>query len=173
MKISKQKFITLFIFMSFILIECITYKVWAKNNPYEEVQIYITESAVLSKEEQETLDLINEYRMQNGLSELKSFAKLQEVAKLKAEDIVNNGYFAHNSENLGTPFEMIENNGIKYKFAGENLAGNKNPERAVEAWIDSKLHRENILEENFQYTGICVIESPVYGKVFVQIFMGI
>ena len=85
MKISKQKFITLFIFINFILIECITYKVWAKNNQYEDVQIFINESAILSTEEQETLDLINEYRMQNGLSELKPFAKLQEVAKLKAE----------------------------------------------------------------------------------------
>ena len=53
------------------------------------------------------------------------------------------------------------------------MAGNKDPEKAVEAWLNSKLHRENILEENFEYTGISIIQSPVYGKVFVQIFMGI
>lgn len=34
-------------------------------------------------------------------------------------------------------------------------------------------HRDNILEQNFNYTGICVIDSPIYGKVFVQLFIGI
>lgn len=173
MKISKRKIMTLFIFMSFIVIECMSYRVWAKNNEYTEMQALVKESAFLSEEEKETLDLINEYRKENGLSELKTFAKLQEVAKLKAEDIVNNNYFSHNSENLGTPFEMIANNGIEYKFAGENLAGNTTPQKAVDAWINSTLHRENILEEDFEYTGICVVESPMYGRVFVQIFMEI
>lgn len=73
----------------------------------------------------------------------------------------------------GTPFAMLHNNGIEYRIAGENLAGNISPEKAVEAWINSELHRDNIEEKNFEYTGICVIESPKYGKVFVQIFLGI
>ena len=92
---------------------------------------------------------------------------------MKAKDIVDNEYFSHNSKNLGTPFEMIQNNGIEYRIAGENLAGNITPEKAVEAWINSRLHRENIEEGEFEYTGICVMDSPVYGKVFVQIFLGI
>lgn len=182
MKISRFRPDILVVFIIFILIEAIsllTYhtavlgkmekdnKIRAMKANIESVQV------VLSDEEQETLNLINEYRKQNGLQELKPFSELQAVAKIKAEDLVNNKYFAHNSERLGTPFEMLKDNEVSYKIAGENLAGSTTPEKAVEAWIASTSHRENILEERFEYTGIYVIESPVYGRIFVQLFIGI
>ena len=67
----------------------------------------------------------------------------------------------------------MDKTGVFYKVAGENLAGNISPEKAVEAWINSPTHKENILEERFAYTGISVVESPVYGRVFVQMFIGV
>lgn len=133
----------------------------------------IAKEASLTEEEQETLDLINEYRKKNGLKPLKTFAKLEDMATLKANDIVENEYFSHTSEKLGTPFEMLKNNGISYEVAGENLAGNISPKKAVEAWINSPAHKANILDEEYEYTGIAVIESPIYGKVFTQIFLGL
>ena len=123
--------------------------------------------------QKEVLEIINEYRKQNGLKELKPYSKLQQIAKMKAEDIVYNNYFSHTSPNYGTPFELMSENGVEYKIAGENLAGNISAQKAVKAWIDSTSHRENMLEEDFEYTGICVVESEVYGKVFVQMFIGI
>ena len=181
MKISMSKFDILFIFVAIFLIEFVAFTtcktaVLGAVDSQSEIQneiILEQEDVYLCYEEQETLDLINRYRTANGLGELKAISSLQEVAKLKAEDLVNNNYFSHTSENLGTPFEMLKDNGISYKIAGENLAGNTTPKRAVEAWINSETHRNNILEEKFDYTGICVIESPVYGKVYVQLFMGI
>lgn len=176
MKVSKQKIVTLFIFVIFILIESIslaTYRTEAKSTSYENMRELIKKEASLTGEEEETLNLINEYRKQNGLKDLKTFSKLQEIARIKAEDIVNNDYFAHDSEALGTPFEMLKKYGIDYTIAGENLAGNQTPQKATDAWINSALHKENILDGEFEYTGICVIESPRYGKVFVQLFVGI
>ncbi len=176
MKVLKKKNIALIIFVSFIFIQGITLVTNASivnSKPSEKMQELVNEQSLLTKEERETLELINIYRKERGLKELKTFAKLQEVAYMKARDIVDNEYFSHNSKNLGTPFEMIQNNGIEYRIAGENLAGNITPEKAVEAWINSRLHRENIEEGEFEYTGICVMDSPVYGKVFVQIFLGI
>ena len=181
MKILMKKINILLVFLVIISIEIIsiiTYKtaVYAateeQNKKQNEIVIEM-ENATLTEEELRTLELINEYRKENGLRELKPLSNLQRVAKLKAYDLVNNHYFAHTSENLGTPFEMLKNNNVDYKIAGENLAGNINPERAVEAWINSPSHRENILEDKFQYTGICAIDSPVYGRVFVQVFIGI
>ena len=119
----------------------------------------------------QVLNLINEYRNENGLEDLTIDAKLQETAKIKAEDLVKNNYFSHTSPTLGTPFELMKSQGIRYKIAGENLAGNISSQKAVEAWINSKDHRENILEKKFHKTGIFVIESPVYGKIYVQLFM--
>ena len=177
MKVSRRNIVTLFIFVMFILIETISFATYHESIKQEDEkrvrkQQMINQEVNLTQDEQETLNLINEYRKQNGLNELKTFSKLQDVAKLKAYDIVNNEYFAHTSSNLGTPFEMLESNNIEYVIAGENLAGNISPKRAVEAWINSISHRENILEDKFEYSGICVIDSPIYGKVFVQLFVG-
>lgn len=180
MKISKMKIGILLIFISFILLESISLATYQnmiedeleRNIIEEKIEKSVEKNTVsLTEEENKTLELINKYREQNGLNELEPFLELQEVSKLKAEDIVENNYFSHTSPNLGTPFEMLEENGIDYIIAGENLAGNITPEKAVEAWINSPAHRDNILEEKFQYTGISVIESPIYGRVFVQLFM--
>lgn len=180
MKISKIRIGILVVFISFILLESISLATYQnvreeeleRNSIEEKIEESVEKNTVyLTEEENETLELINKYRKQNGLNKLKPFLELQQVSKLKAEDIVENNYFSHTSPNLGTPFEMLENNGIDYIIAGENLAGNTTPEKAVEAWINSPTHRDNILEEKFQYTGICVIESTIYGKVYVQLFM--
>lgn len=182
MKISRFRPGILVVFVIFILIEGISFATYQtvvlgqieENNTISAMKTKIElEEVILSVEEQRTLDLINEYRTQNGLKELKPFSELQDVAKLKAEDLVNNKYFSHTSPVLGTPFKMLKDNGVNYKIAGENLAGSTTPEKAVEAWINSTSHRENILEEKFEYTGIYVIESPVYGRMFVQLFIGI
>ena len=182
MKISRLTFGILVVFAMFILLEGISFATYQtavlgqieQDNTINAMKTKIElEKANLSKEEEKTLELINEYRKQNGLNELKVYSKLQEVAKLKAEDLVNNKYFSHTSPTLGTPFKMLKDNQVEYRIAGENLAGNTTPERAVEAWINSPAHRDNILENKFEYTGIYVIESPVYGKIFVQLFIGL
>ena len=103
---------------------------------------------------------------------LKFDAELQRVAKIKAQDLVNNNYFSHNSPTYGSPFDMMKSFGIKYKTAGENIAGNSTLKGAVTAWMNSQGHRDNILSNAYNYTGIGVVESPVYGKVMVQMFIG-
>ena len=180
MKISRNKIGILIIFVIVILIESISFATYQtitledENNTIKKMKETIKKEEVfLTEEEQETLNLINEYRRKNGLEKLQPFSKLQEVSEIKAKDLVEYEYFSHISNQLGTPFEMLQQNGIDYRTAGENLAGNLNPERAVEAWINSPSHRENILEEKFQYTGICVMDSSVYGKVLVQLFIGL
>lgn len=130
------------------------------------------ETSGATTEEIELLRLINIQRAQNGLSELKFDAELQKVAKIKAQDLVNNNYFSHNSPTYGSPFEMMKSFGIMYKAAGENIAGNSTLQGAVTAWMNSDGHRANILSNAYNYTGIGVVESPKYGKVMVQMFIG-
>lgn len=181
MKISRRKVDILFIFVIFVLVNIILFMMYqsislgtTRRNDLDNVKRLVEmDDAELNTDEQRVLDLVNEYREENGLEELRAFSKLQDVAKLKAMDLVQNEYFSHNSERLGTPFEMLENNEVVYVIAGENLAGNISPERAVESWINSPLHRDNILEKKFEYTGISVVNSDIYGKVFVQLFVGV
>ena len=97
---------------------------------------------------------------------------MQNVARIKAQDMVDSNYFAHNSPIYGTPFQMLKSFGISYKAAGENIAGNSKNQGAVDAWMNSEGHRANILSNNYNYTGIAVVKSPKYGKVYVQMFIG-
>ena len=142
-----------------------------KQNIQKEI---VEESLFLNSEEREILNLVNKYRKENGLKELKPLFDLQEIAKLKAEDLQKNYYFDHISPILGSPFEMLMENGVDYfSIEGENLAGIKTGKKAVTEWIKSKGHRENILEDKFEYTGIAVVDSERYGKICVQLFIGI
>ena len=126
----------------------------------------------LTKDEQEVFDLINAERLAAGLAALKIDEELQNVARVKAKDMVDNNYFSHNSPTYGTPFNMIKNFGITYKAAGENIAGNSSNQGAVNAWMSSSGHKANILSNNYNYTGVAVVSSPTYGKVYVQMFIG-
>ena len=131
-----------------------------------------TTTSTMSSDEKEVLDLINKQRTNNGLSALKVDSEVQRVAKIKAQDMVNNNYFSHNSPTYGTPFEMLKSFKVSYKTAGENIAGNSSNSGAVNAWMNSSGHKENILNSSFNYTGIGVVSSPKYGKVYVQMFIG-
>ena len=91
----------------------------------------------LTADELETFNLINQQRNNNGLASLKIDAEVQRVARIKAQDLVDNNYFAHESPTYGTPFNMLKNFGISYKSAGENLAGNSSNSGAVNAWMNS------------------------------------
>ena len=125
-----------------------------------------------SADEKELLKLINNQRTSYGLPELSFNSELQRVAKAKAQDLVANNYFSHNSPTYGSPFDMMKSFGITYKTAGENIAGNSSLTGAVDAWMNSSGHRENILNNAYNYTGIGVVDSPKYGKIMVQMFIG-
>ena len=128
-------------------------------------------SEELTKDEQEFLDLINANREANGLKALEVDPEVQNVARLKAKDLVDNNYFAHTSETYGDIQNMLNTFEISYTSAGENIAGDSSLAKAVEAWMNSENHKVNILSENYNYTGIAIEESKDYGKIFVEVFI--
>lgn len=131
-----------------------------------------TQTSTMNSDEKEVFDLINKQRTNNGLQALQVDNEVQRVAKIKAQDMVTNNYFSHNSPTYGTPFEMLKSFKISYKTAGENIAANSSNTGAVNAWMNSSGHKANILNSSFNYTGIGVVSSSKYGKIFVQIFIG-
>lgn len=131
-----------------------------------------TTTATMNADEKEVFDLINKQRTNNGLTALKIDNEVQRVARIKAQDMVDNNYFAHESPTYGTPFNMLKSFKITYKTAGENIAGNSSNSGAVTAWMNSSGHKANILNSNYNYTGIGVVTSSKYGKVYVQMFIG-
>ena len=126
----------------------------------------------LTADEQEVFDLVNKERTAAGLQALQINEEVQNVARVKAGDMVNNNYFSHTSPTYGSPFDMLKSFGVTYKAAGENIAGNSSNSGAVTAWMNSEGHKANILSNNYNYTGIGVVNSPKYGKIYVQMFIG-
>ena len=131
-----------------------------------------TETSNMNSDEKEVFDLINKQRTNNGLAALKNDSDVQRVTRIKAQDMVDNNYFSHTSPTYGSPFDMLKSFKISYKTAGENIAGNSSNSSAVTAWMNSSGHKANILNSNFNYTGIGVVSSPKYGKMYVQLFIG-
>lgn len=127
-------------------------------------------SASVSAYEQEVVRLVNVQRAQNGLSPLTLNWELSRVARYKSQDMVDNGYFSHNSPTYGTPFQMIKAFGLSYRSAGENIAyGQRTPQQVVTAWMNSSGHRANILSTSYTQIGVGYVAD---GHYWTQMFIG-
>ncbi len=128
-------------------------------------------NSTLSQDEQIFFNLINNKRIENNLPEYEIDETLLNLARLKANDIVEKKYFAHTSPTFGTLFEMLANHNFSYSKASENIARNLNADGAIQSLMNSPAHKSNILSNAFNYTGIAVVNSIEYGKIFVEIFV--
>ncbi|MFO7273659.1 MAG: CAP domain-containing protein [Bacillota bacterium] len=131
-----------------------------------------TASAGLTAAEQQMLNLINQERAKAGLQPLKADAQLTQLARMKSQDMINKGYFSHNSPTYGSPFDMMKAYGVTYRTAGENIAGNQSVQAAHTALMNSSGHRANILNPNYTHVGIGIVEGGPYGMMFTQMFVG-
>lgn len=117
---------------------------------------------------QQVVTLVNQERAKAGLSALTSDSLLTTVAYDKAKDMAVNNYFSHTSPTYGSPFDMMTAYGVKYSYAGENIAaGQKTPQEVMTAWMNSAGHKANILSANFKKIGV-----GYYNGEWVQEFTG-
>lgn len=122
----------------------------------------------------EVIRLTNEKRVQNGLSPLSENSTLSSAAIAKGNDMLAKGYWAHFAPDGTSPWSFFTSFGYKYRYAGENLARDfSSPSSAVEAWMNSPTHKENILNSKYQEIGIGVVEGSLAGAditIIVQFF---
>jgi hypothetical protein len=117
--------------------------------------------------------MTNSDRESLGIPPLKTNALLTKAAQLKADDMAAKGYFAHQDPQGKSPWHWFEQVGYEYSYAGENLAVDFSESGAVEnAWMNSPLHRANIIKSNFTNVGIGVARGMYQGRetVFVVQF---
>lgn len=120
--------------------------------------------------DQELLILVNEKRIENGLAPLKLNEKLSSAASSKASHMFQNNYWAHFAPDKTSPWKFILENGYDYIYAGENLAkGFVNSKDAVNAWMDSPTHRDNILSDQYEDVGFAIMEGTLQGEETVLI----
>ena len=124
----------------------------------------------VSEYEAEVVRLVNEIRVQYGLSVLEEDWELSRVARYKSQDMKDRGYFSHTSPTYGSPFNMMRSFGLSYRTAGENIAmGYRTPQEVVNAWMNSSGHRANILNASYKRIGVGYVSQ---GNYWTQMFIG-
>ncbi len=126
--------------------------------------------------ERKAFEEINQQRTAIGLPPLVWSDDAAKIARLHSENMANFNFFSHQ----GLDGSMVNNRadafGInKWRAIGENIAYNRgyaNPiEFAVESWMKSNGHRENILNDRWKESGIGIAITAEGAYYFTQVFL--
>lgn len=110
--------------------------------------------------------LVNAERAKAGLSALKFDAGASRAAQVRATEIRSS--FSHTRPNGKSCFTALQEAGVSYRTAGENIAsGIQTPEQVVNAWMNSEGHRKNILNPNFTAIGVAYLEGSYWAQFFI------
>jgi uncharacterized protein YkwD len=112
----------------------------------------------LKAREKLTFTLHNKGREERGLRPLCVDPRLTKAARSHSRQMVEKGYFSHNScdgESVGSRLGRF---GYGKSVHGENIAGGYDapaePGPTFERWMDSAGHRANILDGRFRRVGV-------------------
>jgi uncharacterized protein YkwD len=124
----------------------------------------------LSKEEQRILELTNEERAKKKLAPLRVQPILCRVARAYSDDMAKQGKMQHELDGK-THRQRVTEAGYKNSGAGENLGrSNISPEAVVKGWMESKGHRETLLDPDYTETGIGVVDDGKGVLYYTQLF---
>ena len=112
---------------------------------------------ILRAAETQVWEMTNAYRTYMGLSNLQWESKAEAAARGHSQDMADNNYFQHNSQDGTRFFARLQAEGISYRSCGENIcAGSGDAIYMVIGWIGSSGHRDGILTPSFKYIGVGV-----------------
>jgi uncharacterized protein YkwD len=126
--------------------------------------------------EREAFELVNLRRLELGLAELKWNQALADLARQHSQNMALNGFFSH----IGLNGKLVDRRAADFglddwRAIGENIAFNKgfaNPTSfAVDRWMNSDGHRNNLLDRQWTESGLGVAITVDGKYFFTQIFM--
>ncbi len=149
------------------------YEVDGTKKQFENTPEVDKPSVSLEKFQEEVVRLVNEERNKAGILPLEMDTKLNELAVIKTDDMLNNDYFSHYSPIYGSPFDMMDMYEVTYSSAAENIAyGQTTPEEVMNSWMNSEGHRENILNPDFNKIGVGYSTDEIDEIFWTQLFTG-
>jgi len=117
--------------------------------------------------ERQIFDLTNVIRSEFQINHVEWEKPLHEVAFMHSKDMSNNNYFSHYTLDGEGLKERLATKEVFYQSAGENIATQYSDGlAAVEGWLNSKGHREAILDESYTHLGV-----GVYRLYYTQNFI--
>ena len=120
-------------------------------------------------------DRVNIVRRQHELVMLRGRDTLARVARAHAEEMARENYLDHINPQGQSPLERVRAAGIDgFRLLAENIGTTTMPgdrvTSLIEGWMNSPIHRENILNPAFNTTGIAVVETSDGRTIAVQLF---
>ena len=105
------------------------------------------------------LALINDVRAKNGLAALTLEPRLSAAAQAHSEDMACMDYIDHTGSDGSNWADRVKAAGYKYSYVSENIyAGDPafggDAQGAFDWWMNSKIHRDNILSPKITQIGI-------------------
>jgi uncharacterized protein YkwD len=125
----------------------------------------------LSDDEKALLDLTNAERAKEKLPPLEPNPLLFEAARGHSANMLKKGEMKHELDGK-SPKDRIDKVGYDWRVFGENIAWGENtplPE-VMKGWMDSKVHRENILNRDFTEVGIGIATNDKGEAYYTQVF---
>ncbi len=117
--------------------------------------------------EEQIYDITNVMRERFNKSDVAWHDKVASVAFSHSKDMAVNNYFSHISLEGDGLKERLKENKVYYFSAGENIAAQyPDAPAAVEGWLNSKGHREALLNEDYTHLGV-----GVYRYYYTQNFL--
>ena len=135
-----------------------------------------SKAAVTDGFERQVFALINQKRMESGLNSLIWNDDLAKIARMHSKSMADRKFFDH----TGLDGKMVNNRAdaiglSKWRSIGENIAYNRGYaaplEFAVEGWMKSPAHRDNILNNRWQESGIGIAVTDDGTYYFTQVFL--
>ena len=116
-------------------------------------------SITLNAYEMRTYELHSQARASNGLATLCVSEILTQAAQYHSQEMIDQGYFSHNSYNGESYSARLERFGYNsYTKVAENIAWGSgslaSPEYIFRSWLESSDHRANILDPDYREIGI-------------------
>ncbi len=100
-------------------------------------------------------------------------AALERAALEHSDDMARHDYMDHTGRDGSTPADRITRTGYRWRIIGENLAsGVMTPEEAVEGWVASPHHCENLMSPRFTQMAVAYAVNPAGrgGIYWTQLF---
>jgi uncharacterized protein YkwD len=118
---------------------------------------------------------VNAERERRNLVPLLRLDALDNVARAHSADMAERGYLAHASPEGKMPLDRIESGADPgYTLAAENLGitDRSQPNREIlEGWLDSAVHRRNLLAPPFNATGVGISRARDGSLIYTQVYV--
>lgn len=120
--------------------------------------------------QQQMLADLNATRRRSGLRPLVLEMHLNSAAFGHAADMASHNFFDHTGRDGRSPFDRMHADGVRFSYAGENIAESSSEPEAYSALLASPEHLENIMNPHYKRVGIGVAAAPDGSLLFVQDF---